>query len=72
MSRTYGTECPRKPRPHVVSAPQNVHAHGQLARGIVLVQMVFDVVVLAAAATTLTTRVKQTAASRAASRRESR
>jgi len=50
----------------------DVHAHGQLARGIVLVQMVFDVVVLAAAATTLTTRVKQTAASRAASRRESR
>jgi hypothetical protein len=47
----------------------DVHAHGQLARGVVLVQMVFDVVVLAAGATTLTARVKRTAASRAADRR---
>src|SRR3954447_5239901 len=30
----------------------DVHAHGQLARAVVLVQMVFDVVVLTAAATT--------------------
>jgi voltage-gated potassium channel len=50
----------------------DVHAHGQLARGVVLVQMVFDVVVLAAAATTLTSRLKRTAASRAADRRERR
>lgn len=48
----------------------DVHAEGQLARGVVLVQMVFDVVVVTAAASTLTARVKRTAASRAASRRE--
>lgn len=48
----------------------DVHAEGQLARGIVLVQMVFDVVVLAAAATTLSARVRRTAAAKAASRRE--
>ena len=48
----------------------DVHAEGQMARGVVLVQMVFNVVVLAAAATTLNARVRRTAASRAASRRE--
>ena len=48
----------------------DVHAEGQLARGVVLVQMVFDVVVLAAAATTLSARVRRTAAAKAASRRE--
>lgn len=50
----------------------DVHAHGQLARGVVLVQMVFDLVILTAAATTLTTRVKRSVVSRAASRRETR
>jgi hypothetical protein len=50
----------------------DVHAQGQLARGVVLVQMVFDVVVLGAAATTLTARLRRTAASKAASRRENR
>jgi voltage-gated potassium channel len=50
----------------------DVHAHGQLARAVVLVQMVFDVVVLAAATTTITMRLRRTAAARAAGRRDSR
>lgn len=50
----------------------DVHAQGQLARGVVLVQMVFDVIVVAAAATTLNARLRRRAASRAASRRENR
>ena len=44
----------------------DVHATGQTARGLVLVQMVFDVVFVAAAAALLTTRVRSAAAGRTA------
>jgi hypothetical protein len=47
----------------------DAHAVGQLARGLVLVQMIFNVVVLATAATTLTSRVRERAAERVEARR---
>ncbi|WP_275745431.1 potassium channel family protein [Nocardioides sp. YIM 152315] len=47
----------------------DVHAAGQVARGLVLVQMVFNVVVLAMGATTLTNRVRTRAEERARARR---
>jgi hypothetical protein len=48
----------------------DVHAVGQLARGLVLVQMVFNVVVIATAASTLASRVRANAERRAEARRE--
>jgi len=47
----------------------DVHAAGQLGRGLVLVQMVFNVVFVATTATLLTTRIRQTALARAEERR---
>lgn len=48
----------------------DIHAEGQVARGLVVVQMVFNVAVLATAATTLTSRVRQRAEERAEKRRQ--
>lgn len=47
----------------------DVHAAGQLARALVLVQMVFDVVFVATIATLLSSRVREAAESRAQERR---
>lgn len=46
----------------------DVHAVGQAARALVVVQMVFNVAVIATAASALTSRVRRVAASRAESR----
>jgi voltage-gated potassium channel len=46
----------------------DVHAAGQAARVLVLVQMVFDVVFVATAATMLTTRIRRAASARVAAR----
>jgi hypothetical protein len=43
----------------------DVHAVGQTARVLVLIQMIFNVVILATAASTITTRVRSRAAERA-------
>jgi len=48
----------------------DVHAVGQLARGLVLVQMIFNVVVIATAASTITSRVRANAQKRAEARRD--
>lgn len=50
----------------------DVHATGQLARGLVVVQMVFNVVVIATAATTLSNQVRGRAVARAQARGEDR
>jgi len=47
----------------------DIHAAGQLARGVVLVQMVFNVAILATASTTLTHQIR-TRANTAAERRQ--
>ena len=47
----------------------DVHAAGQLARGLVLVQMVFNVVFVATTATFLTSRIRLAAQARAQERR---
>jgi len=47
----------------------DIHAAGQLARGVVLVQMVFNVAILATASTTITHQIR-TRASTAAERRQ--
>ncbi len=47
----------------------DIHAVGQVARGLVLVQMVFNVVILATAATTLSSHVRERATQRAEERR---
>ena len=47
----------------------DVHATGQNARALVLVQMIFNVAVIATAATTITTRVRLRAAERVETRR---
>ena len=46
----------------------DIHAAGQTARGVALVQMVFNVVVLATAAPTLSSRLRARAAARAGQR----
>jgi len=46
----------------------DVHAAGQAARVLVLIQMVFDVVFVATAATMLTTRLRRAASARVAAR----
>jgi hypothetical protein len=48
----------------------DVHAVGQLARVLVLIQMIFNVVVIATAASTLASRVRANAEKRAEARRE--
>lgn len=50
----------------------DVHATGQLARGLVVVQMVFNVVVIATAATTLSNQVRSRALARAEARQAGR
>jgi voltage-gated potassium channel len=50
----------------------DVHAAGQVARALVLVQMVFNVVFVATIATLLSTRVRLAAESRAQARRTQR
>ncbi len=50
----------------------DINAEGQLARVLVLFQMVFNVVVIATAASTLNSRVRENAARRAEARRERR
>jgi voltage-gated potassium channel len=50
----------------------DIHAAGQAARSLVLVQMVFNVVVIATAATTLTNQVRTRAVARAAERQARR
>ena len=50
----------------------DVHAAGQAARSLALVQMIFDVVVIAAGATRLTSRMRSTADARAEARRRAR
>lgn len=47
----------------------DVHAAGQLARGLVVVQMLFNAVAIATAGATLTTRVRERARQRAETRR---
>lgn len=47
----------------------DVHAAGQAARTLVLIQMVFNVVILATAASTITTRIRTQAEKRAEERR---
>lgn len=47
----------------------DVHATGQAARVLVLIQMVFNVVILATAASTITTRIRTQAEKRAEARR---
>ncbi|MFC7495603.1 MULTISPECIES: potassium channel family protein [unclassified Nocardioides] len=47
----------------------DIHAAGQTARGLVLVQMLFNVVVLTMGATTLTSRIRMRAEQRAEARR---
>lgn len=47
----------------------DVHAVGQTARGLVVVQMLFNVLVIATAATTLSSRIRARVAVRAESRR---
>lgn len=47
----------------------DVHAAGQAARTLVLIQMVFNVVILATAASTITTRIRTQAEKRAEARR---
>jgi hypothetical protein len=49
----------------------DIHAEGQLARGVVLLQMVFNVAVIATGASTLTSRVRMKAQHRAEARRGS-
>ncbi len=46
----------------------DIHAAGQLARGVVVVQIVFNVAVIATAATTINTRVRQKAMAQAQAR----
>lgn len=50
----------------------DINAAGQMARVMVLLQMVFNVVVIATAASTLNSRVRENAARRAEARRERR
>jgi voltage-gated potassium channel len=50
----------------------DVHAAGQVARGLVIVQMVFNVVFVATTATLLSTRIRQKAETRAEKRRTQR
>jgi voltage-gated potassium channel len=50
----------------------DIYASGQLARGLVLIQMVFNVVVIATAATTLSNQVRVRALARAEERQERR
>ncbi|MFC6340585.1 potassium channel family protein [Nocardioides hankookensis] len=50
----------------------DINASGQVARVLVLLQMVFNVVVIATAASTLNSRVRENAARRAEARRERR
>src|SRR5690349_24779956 len=47
----------------------DVHAAGQAARTLVLIQMVFNVVIVATAASTITTRIRSQAEQRAEARR---
>jgi voltage-gated potassium channel len=47
----------------------DIYAAGQLARGMVIVQMIFNVVVLTMGATTLTSRIRMRAGERAETRR---
>jgi voltage-gated potassium channel len=47
----------------------DIHAEGQAARALVLVQMLFNIVIITTAASTLATRVRTRAESRAESRR---
>lgn len=47
----------------------DIHAQGQVARGLVLVAMVFNVLVIATAVSTVTTRVRKKAEERAEARR---
>lgn len=47
----------------------DIHAAGQSARALVLVQMIFNVAVIATAATTITTRIRSRATERAQVRR---
>lgn len=48
----------------------DIHAKGQLARGLVLVQMCFNVVILTTAATTLTHQIRNRATAAATTRRQ--
>ena len=50
----------------------DVHADGQAARTLVLIQMVFNVVILATAASTITTRIRTQAEKRVEARRAAR
>jgi voltage-gated potassium channel len=50
----------------------DIHAESQWAEVLVLLQMVFNVAVIATAVSTLTTRVRENAARRAATRRQAR
>jgi voltage-gated potassium channel len=47
----------------------DIHAAGQVARVLVLVQMVFNVVIIATAASTITTRIRTRAGVRAEAHR---